>query len=234
MVTGFPHCGTTVLRAKLGECKKTVDSDRESVDPPTFHPNMPFDFYVWKNPFLPTEFRNFGFSEKPNTKYKDTIVIPIIRNPWYVFSSLHKRGTQWKEFSIYDSRQGHSLPWFENACERIFQAFENNYPDVYPIKYEEMFDNNFEKLRNIMDTIGMEYDPDIFFKRTRNFRHGDAEYVEDYNKNGKYDGHYRAWQINQPFQNMNKDIDIPDDFSEMLKNSVSVQKLGYSDPRITD
>ena len=233
LVTGFPHSGTTILRAKIGECKNTYDCNYECVDPPNFYPAMPYDFYVWKHPFLDAPFRNHTFAIKPESKYADTIVIPIIRNPWYIFSSLHNRGTQSNEFSIYDNRQGHSLPWYENTCEVIFDAFQKNYKDVYPIKYEEMFDNNFEKLRNIFDSIGLEYDDDIFEKRTKEFSHGDAKYVEDYNKNGKYDGGLRAWQINQPFQNMNADINLPDDFSQMLANSPSIQKLGYSDPRIT-
>jgi hypothetical protein len=33
---------------------------------------------------------------------------------------------------------------------------------------------------------------------------------------------------------MNADIILPDDFSELLANSPNIQKLGYSDPRITD
>ena len=234
LVTGFPHSGTTVLRAKIGECKNTYDCNYECVDPPNFYPTMPYDFYVWKHPFLDVPFRNHTFAIKPESKYADTIIIPIIRNPWNIFSSLHKRGTQSNEFSIYDSRQGHSLPWYENTCEVIFDAFQKNYKDVYPIKYEEMFDNNFEKLRNIFDSIGLQYDDDIFEKRTKEFSHGDAKYVEDYNKNGKYDGGLRAWQINQPFKNMNSNIILPDDFSQMLANSPSIQKLGYCDPRITD
>jgi hypothetical protein len=233
LVTGFPHSGTTILRAKIGECKNTYDCNYECVDPPNFYPAMQYDFYVWKHPFLDAPFRNHTFAIKPESKYADTIVIPIIRNPWHIFSSLHMRGTQSNEFSIYDNRQGHSLPWYENTCEVIFDAFQKNYKDVYPIKYEEMFDNNFEKLRNIFDSIGLEYDADIFEKRTKEFSHGDAKYVEDYNKNGKYDGGLRVWQINQPFQNMNADINLPDDFSQMLANSPSIQKLGYSDPRIT-
>jgi hypothetical protein len=32
---------------------------------------------------------------------------------------------------------------------------------------------------------------------------------------------------------MNGDVNLPDDFSQMLANSPSIQKLGYSDPRIT-
>jgi hypothetical protein len=234
LVTGFPHSGTTILRAKIGECKSTYDCNYECVDPPDFNPEMQYDFYVWKHPFLDAPFRNNTFAIKSESKYADTIVIPIIRNPWHIFSSLHKRGTQSKEFSIYDNRQGHSLPWYENTCEVIFDAFQKNYKDVYPIKYEEMFDNNFEKLRNIFDSIGLEYDNDIFEKRTKEFSHGDAMYVEDYDKNGKYDGGLRAWQINQPFKNMNGDINLPDDFSQMLANSPNIQKLGYSDPRITD
>ena len=55
-----------------------------------------------------------------------------------------------------------------------------------------------------------------------------------YDKEGNYDDIYRTWQINQPFKNMNGDINLPDDFSQMLANSPIIQKLGYSDPRITD
>jgi hypothetical protein len=49
LVTGFAHSGTTVLRAKIGECKNTAECPNESPTPPTFHPEMPFDFYVWNN-----------------------------------------------------------------------------------------------------------------------------------------------------------------------------------------
>ena len=234
LVTGFPHCGTTVLRAKIGECRNTQEQSKEFNDVTEFHPNMPYDFYVWKHPFLDTPFRNHTFAIKPDSKYVDTIVIPIIRNPWNIFSSLHKRGTQSGEFSIYDSRQGHSLPWYENTCEVIFDAFKNNYKNVYPIKYEDMFDNNFEKLRNIFDSIGLQYDDNIFETKTKEYKHNDCEYIDDYDKKDLQDGEYRMWQINQPFKNMNGDINLPDDFSQMLANSPSIQKLGYSDPRITD
>ena len=60
-----------------------------------------------------------------------------------------------------------------------------------------------------------------------------ADYPHPYRNPDANGGGLRAWQINQPFQNMNADINLPDDFSEMLANSPSIQKLGYSDPRIT-
>ena len=233
LVTGFPHCGTTVLRAKIGECKNTKEQSNEFNDVTEFHPNMPYDFYVWKTPVIPGEFRNHTFSVKEETKYKDTIIIPVILNPWNIFSSLYKRGIQTGQFSIYDNRQGHSLAYYNNACAIISDAFEKNYKDVYPIKYEEMFDNNYQKLKEIFEKIGLEYDDTIFETRTKEYKHNDCEYIDDYNKKDLQDGSYRMWQINQPFQNMNSDINLPDDFSEMLANSPSIQKLGYSDPRIT-
>jgi len=29
LVTGYPHCGTTMLRAKIGDCKNTYEQIRE-------------------------------------------------------------------------------------------------------------------------------------------------------------------------------------------------------------
>jgi hypothetical protein len=97
-----------------------------------------------------------------------------------------------------------------------------------------MFDNNFQTLKNIFYKIGLQYDDSIFETKTKEYKHNDCEYIDDYDKKDLQDGEYRMWQINQPFKNMNADIILPDDFSELLANSSSIKKLGYSDPRITD
>ena len=233
LITGFPHCGTTVLRAKLGECKNTYEEQKEFAEPAHYHPNMEYDFYVWKHPFIHEEFRNHTFSIKPQTKYADIIIISIIRNPWNVFSSLYKRSTQSGEFSIYDNKQGHSLSYYNNAATVILDAMKNNYDNVYPIKYEDMFDNNFKALKSIFDKIGLEYNDSLFETNTKIHSQAKAKYIEDYDKLGKYDSEYRTWQINQKFENRNSDINLPDDFSELLANSPIIQELGYSDPRIT-
>lgn len=233
LITGFPHCGTTILRAKVGECKRVMEQTLEFQDSHGFAQNNNYDFYVWKSPFLSEEFRNFGFKTKDTNRFSETIVIPIIRNPWNVFTSLHKRGITNSEFSIYDNRQGHSFGYYENAAFVVLDAFKNNYKDVYPIKYEEMFDNNFEKLREIFDKIGLQYDDSIFENKTKVYKHNHTKFIENYNKTNKYDGELRAWQINQPFQNMNSEVDIPDDFSKLLESSKIIQELGYSDPRLT-
>lgn len=230
LVTGFPHCGTSLLRALVGNCKNVYDQTVEFADPTEYNTNMAYDFYVWKHPFLHTEFRNYGFQYKPNTKFADTIVIPIIRNPWNVFTSLHKRSLQNGDFSVLDDRQGHSIPYYMNAAERILEAIENPIEDVYPIRYEDMFENNFEKLKTIFDSIGLKYDNTTFDNSDKKFIHNKTGYIDGYDK--KYDNAYRAWQINQPLQNMNSEIDIPKKINERLQQSETIKKLKYINENI--
>ena len=162
----------------------------------------------------------------------DTLIL-INRVVNFISEKVFKKGKLSLSKKIKNSVKsaGKFINSFEQTAADI--AIENKYEDVYTIKYEEMFDNNFEKLRNIFDSIGLEYDADIFSKRTTEYKHNGAEYVLDYDKEGNYDDIYRTWQINQPFQNMNGNINLPDDFSQMIANSPIIQKLGYFDPRIT-
>jgi hypothetical protein len=225
LVTGFPHCGTTILRALVGNCKNVQDQSIEFGDPVNYDANSSFEFYVWKHPFLHREFRDFGFLHKPNTQFKDTIIIPIIRNPWNVFTSLHKRGLHNEDFSVEDDRQGHSAPYYLNSAERIYEVMENPIKDVYPIRYEDVFENNFEKLKSIFDSIGLEYDDTTFDNSSKAFKHNNVSYVNDVKT--KYDNEYRVWQINQPIQNMNGEISVPIEIDKKLQQSSIVAKLGY-------
>jgi hypothetical protein len=88
-----------------------------------------------------------------------------------------------------------------------------------------------------MDVIGLEYTNDIFTNRSKNYIHSrDINYDDIDPNNVSYNIDrlkLRTWQINQPFQNMNSEVNIPDELSNILKNSNIVQELGYSDPRIT-
>lgn len=230
LITGFPHCGTTLLRALVGNCKNVYDQNNEFSEPTAYNPNMPFEFYVWKHPFLHREFRDFGFQHRPNTKYADTIIIPIIRNPWNVFTSLHKRGTKHNEFSILDDKQGHSIPYYENTAYRMLEVMENPIEGIYPIRYEDMFENNFEKLKTIFDSIGLEYDDSTFDNSHQKFKHNNITLKEGYNgtlEENVYDIQYRIWQINQPIQNMNSEVNIPEEINQRLLKSEVVRRLGY-------
>ena len=227
LITGFPHSGTTILRAMVGKCKSVYDNHIEFEDPANYNPNSEYKFYVWKHPTLPAIIRNNGYSIKDTNYLSDTIIIQIIRNPWNTFTSLYKRQIVFNEFSIFDNENGHSLGYWENSAHRFLENEENSYKDVYTIKYEDMFLDNFQKLKNIFDNIGLEYSDDIF---TNNevLKHNHSEYIEDYDKTGEIGEFYRTWQINQPFQNMNGEVDLPDGFSDMLEQSNLVKLLGYS------
>ena len=85
-----------------------------------------------------------------------------------------------------------------------------------------------------MDKIGLIYDDDIFNVKTKEYRFKkEVSFSEQRPEN--YDRiKMRTWQLNQPFQNMNGEVNIPDELDNILKNSNIVKELGYSDPRITD
>ena len=234
LVTGFPHSGTTILRAKIGECKSVYDEPKEFGDPPNYSPALPYKWYVWKHPFLHREFRNYTFKIKPNSQFSNVIVIPILRNPWNVFTSLKQRGEKTGDFDIRDNNQGHSLAYYFNAAEVFLDALKNNYEGVYPIKYEDMFLDNFKKLKEIFDKIGLEYDDNIFTTKTKTYRNNESEYIENLDELHKIGGDIRIWQINQKFENFNKVVDIPDDISEKLSTHWTTKELGYTDPRLTN
>ena len=77
----------------------------------------------------------------------------------------------------------------------------------------------------------------FFYNRSKDYIHWrDINYnnIDENNVSYQKDRYeYRTWQINQPFQNMNSEVNIPDELSDILKNSNIIQELGYSDPRIS-
>ena len=89
----------------------------------------------------------------------------------------------------------------------------------------------------MFNSIGLEYTNEIFTNRSKNYIHApNVNYDNIDSANVSYSRdrlELRTWQINQPFQNMNSEVNIPDELSDILKNSNIIQELGYSDPRIT-
>jgi hypothetical protein len=239
LITGFPHCGTTILRALVGNCKNVQDESKEFGDPVNYNPNGKHPFYVWKHPFLHTEFRNFGFQHKPNTKFNDTIIIPIIRNPWNVFTSIIKQGVN--PLNKLEPNQGPEyfikVDEYLAAAKFFLEASNGDYKNIYSIRYEDFFPNDFQKLKDLFDSIGLEYTNEIFTTRSKNYIHApNVNYDNIDSTNVSYSKdrlELRTWQINQPFQNMNGDVDIPDELSNILENSPIITQLGYTDPRKT-
>jgi hypothetical protein len=242
LITGFPHTGTSILKSKLGECENVYEWAYEA---PIVNLNMinvsgDKEFILIKYPQIPVEIRaNHLMKVSRDSIYQDYNIIFIIRNPWNVFTSIVKSGyNPIKKIETHLDNEYHvQVTEYLAACEKFLNARNNkeDYPNIYTIKYEELFLNNFENVFNIMNSIGLKYDGDIFNVRTKDYIHWQGESYKnidenllDYKKN-KFE--YRTWQINQPFQNMNGDVDIPDELSDILENSPIIKELGYTDPR---
>ena len=130
----------------------------------------------------------------------------------------------------------HSVGEYLAAAKFFKEAKDGNYKNVYSIRYEDFFPNDFEKLKELIDKIGVEYTNDIFLNRSKDYKIVSGinlDKIDTNEINQKNKAIYRTWQINQPFQNMNGEVNIPDELSDILKNSNIIQELGYSDPRVT-
>ena len=88
----------------------------------------------------------------------------------------------------------------------------------YTIKYEDLFENNYDELKKILNDIGFQYDCSIFdnSKHTNIIING-VKLVDEKPQNNNH-GVYRTWQINQPFISNN-------DISKMDLNEVQIEKI---------
>ena len=225
LVTGFPHCGTSILRAKIGECDNVYDDPRESRFPSAEARikarESKSEFLVWKDPLLPHPLFKDGYTHleyMPN--YKNRIIFFILRNPYYAFSSLVDG---W--FMNPYSSENQMLAVYERTA-KIWLDFKENphaFPNVYPIRYEDMFDNDFKLLKDIFNEIGLKYSDDIFLNRSREY--------EMVSYRGK--AIIREAQINKPFVNNNgmKEVKLSYHLTNNLDRNLLIQnKLGYKNP----
>jgi hypothetical protein len=241
-VTGFPHSGTSILRTKLGDGNNVFEQKRESTYPLNIeeYQTSGKEFYLWKNPIImffkdnPFDFiLENGFQSKPESYYKDDDVVFIMRNPYYSYSSIYKIFK--KKFGELESTQ-HLLNNFEQdfipTAKLFLDTHLNPYPNVYTLYYEELFENDFQVLQNVMDKIGIKYN--VLSSNTKEHFVNDItsvpktkpeHYVGDI-------GYYRTWQVNQPFTNFNdpSKLYLPQRFITHLDSSEIVSKLGYTNP----
>jgi hypothetical protein len=240
LITGFPHTGTSILKSKMGECTNLYECPFEyfSINQNDILNSGDKEFVLKKTPILPVEIRaNTLQGTQSGFEYGDYIIIFVIRNPWNVFTSIMKQGfnplnkLQPNEGSEYFIRVDEYLA----AAKFFLEASNGDYENIYSIRYEDFFPNNFQKLKELFDSIGLEYTNEIFTTRSKNYIHApNVNYDNIDSTNVSYNKdrlELRTWQINQPFQNMNGDVDIPDELSDILENSPIIKQLGYTDPR---
>jgi len=103
-------------------------------------------------------------------EYKDFIIIFIIQKPLFVVSSLNQRI---KQFTIKNN-QHKSLP------------------------YEDIFENDKQVLKEILNDMGFQYNDDIFNNTT--YRSNPGIQLPSKKPIDTQHGSYRTWQINQEFK----------------------------------
>jgi len=218
VIFSFPHCGTTILRSIIGHIDNVyeiVDEVSEIDDNNKDYIN--YNFVLCKWPYLINE-------NTLLTKYSDYIKIFIIRNPLYVFSSLNKR------FEHRDLDINHSI----NAYIDTVKAFNNftytkNIDNLFLIRYEDMFENNYTNLKYIFDKIGFCYNDDIFdnSKYINKVQFANNIPIPQEIPSNSNHKHYRLFQINKKFENNNENnkIDLTNEQSQILKTDINILKL---------
>jgi len=243
LITGFPHSGTSILKSKLGECPNLYECVYEEsfVKEEHIAKEQGKEYILTKTPILPIDIRAGGihFTRVPESRYYEYIIILVVRNPWNVFTSLIKDGKDpLNKFEVNQSQDYHiRLSEWLVASQFFLNAKQSKLEDVYTIKYEDFFTNNFENLYRLMDSIGLQYSENIFSEKTKNYIHAPGVNYDNIDPNdvsyAKNRLELRTWQINQPFQNMNGEVNIPEELNKLLTESDIVQELGYTDPRLT-
>ena len=132
IIFGFPHCGTTILRCIISH----IDDVYEIVD----ETNIIDDEFITNKSYTLIKYP-YTFDELFTSKYDDYIKIFTIRNPLYVYSSLNKR---FKNTKIDNQ---HSIDNYIKCIEKFRKYRYKDINNLYCIKYEDLFDNNYENLK---------------------------------------------------------------------------------------
>jgi len=211
LIHGFPHSGTTLLRKIIGsvdgiyevknETFKITDKEIKDAD----------------GKIILIKFA-FSYTTFYTKEYDDFIKIYLIRNPYYIYSSLNKRFNNKIPFN-------HNIDRCLNTINN-FMLIKNTVKNTFFIKYEEMFDNNFCLIRNIFETLKIPYTNEIF-KNKEVLKYNNMPSEEN-----KTHSEYRLWQIQQPYiyKDTNRPVYLTKEQIEILDNSEIMKRIKYNKP----
>lgn len=189
IIFGFSHCGTTILRTIIGHIDEIYEIPKEtdviSNNDINIATKLNKKYVLCKSPQAKDVFFN--------STYNDYIKIFIIRNPLWVYSSLNRR-------TSYNLTNYHDFTKFEFSTSKFYQYLNNPQNNYYLIKYEDLFTNNYQNIKNILYKIGFSYNDKIF--------DNSCYYNHDTIKENKINDEtnhksFRQWQIRQEFVNNN-------------------------------
>lgn len=221
IIFGFSHCGTTILKSIIGH----IDEVYEVIDETYKFDN--FKIVPASKKYVLHKYPQYDKRFLTDEYYDDYIKIFIIRNPLFVYSSLNKR----TEYKLTDH---HSLDKYTNILKDFIYYRDNPVKQLYTIRYEDIFPDNYKELKKILDDIGLNYNDNIFNNsKYTNYSHTGVKLI---NKKPSDTDHqqYRTWQINQPFVSNNhiSKIDLSESQKQMITNDCNILEL-YPDIKST-
>jgi len=234
---GFPHSGTTILKNRMGDCLNCVELQDEL---PTNNHKELFklnfdsidkDFVVVKSAMVLEE-----YYRNPK-RFNNYIIVFICRNPYFVFSGIHRRFINVRFINKFDTKgNAKFLPKhtdfrdYERFANLFLELREKPRSNTYCIKYEDLFKRDFKKLKALFNNIGLVHTPETFTGKFKDeYRVTSGVGIKESSEDPENNFKFRTWQINQGFRNMNltEKLGMPREWYETIKNSSVVSKLGY-------
>ena len=118
IIIGFPHCGTTILRCKIGEAENVheimYETDRISSEMMYTAARNKKEWVLIKIPYIPTDIVKHRGIQGSIYDKEGYHVIFTLRNPYYVFTSLTKRmGSNLEEL--------HTVQYYEHVLQMYIE-----------------------------------------------------------------------------------------------------------------
>ena len=210
LIFGFPHCGTSIVKSIIGHIKNVKEIYQEVSE---INIESKSEFVVAKNPFTLDKY----FTEE----FSDYIKIFIVRNPLFVFSSLNKRFD-------YKIPKEHTIDDYIKVIKLYHQYTIFKTKNLYTIRYEDLFPNNYSAFKSILDDIALQYTDEIF--QNQKYKNYIMNNIKDIPKDKPLNTNhemYRTFQINQPFvcNNDVSKINLTLSQKEKIMNNQEIKKV---------
>jgi hypothetical protein len=196
-IFGFPHSGTTILRTIISHIPKvyTVIEETFLIDRSIEKVELAdYDYVLFKNPVLRREYFQKSFH--------DVNKIFIIRNPLFVISSYNSRHKD----KINDYFKKNVVDCYLEMARAYLYYQKNTIPNLYFLRYEDMFNDNFSIIKNILSKIDLEFTEDIFDnKKYKNISHKNQNLsnIPTTKPSDLDHEELRLYQVNQELRNNN-------------------------------
>lgn len=203
-IHGFSHCGTSITAAMVGRSEEVLHlvGEMDKV-PKGFQTEK--KHVVYKTPWTKDSYREM----------EDRVRIFLVRNPLWVYSSLNTRFN-----GKIPAKLG--LGEYSSVVSKFRSWRDNPSKNHYFLKYEDIFNQDFEGFLGLMQSIGISHDKDLLIDTDIINRCCNPwDQIPESKPNPIDHVSYRIWQINQKFRDMNTPDKInltEEQFNQILKD----------------